>query len=160
MGTSLTPVTAFAAVDTQNLLTFVNDTMDDGSQVYYFEEVAVTLPADWQGKVEVQAQDTSVTFYHKASKEKWQENGDIVYENDVPDVYFTSIRVLDGQSTVLDDYVLYVQGEQAQGTAFRDNERAGIFCLKKPEKCSRTKLFWTDTVYTETQMKIKKILIL
>ena len=37
MGTSLTPVTAFAAVDTQNLLTFVNDTMDDGSQIYYFE---------------------------------------------------------------------------------------------------------------------------
>ena len=32
--TSLTSVTAFAAVDTQNLLTFVNDTMDDGSQVY------------------------------------------------------------------------------------------------------------------------------
>ena len=85
-------------------------------------------------------------------KEKWQENGDIVYENDVPDVYFTSIRVLDGQSTVLDDYVLYVQGEQVQGTAFRDNERAGIFCLKKPEKCSKTKLFWTDTVYTETQI--------
>ena len=63
--TSLTPVTALAAVDTQNLLTFVNDTMDDGSQVYYFEEVAVTLPADWQGKVAVQTQDTSVTFYHK-----------------------------------------------------------------------------------------------
>lgn len=39
MTTSLTPVTAFAAVDTQNLLTFVNDTMDDGSQIYYFEEV-------------------------------------------------------------------------------------------------------------------------
>ena len=74
MTTSLTPVTAFAAVDTQNLLTFVNDTMDDGSQIYYFEEVAVTLPADWKGKVAVQAQDTSVTFYHKASKEKWQEN--------------------------------------------------------------------------------------
>ena len=73
MGTSLTPVTAFAAIDTQNLLTFVNDTMDDGSQIYYFEEVAVTLPADWQGKVAVQTQDTSVTFYHKASKEKWQE---------------------------------------------------------------------------------------
>ena len=73
MGTSLTPVTAFAAVDTQNLLTFVNDTMGDGSQIYYFEEVAVTLPADWKGKVAVQAQDTSVTFYHKASKEKWQE---------------------------------------------------------------------------------------
>ena len=34
MTTSLTPVTAFAAVDTQNLLTFVNDTMDDGSQIY------------------------------------------------------------------------------------------------------------------------------
>ena len=66
-------------------------------------------------------------------KEKWQENGDIVHENDVPDVYFTSIRVLDGQSTVLDDYVLYIQGEQVQGTAFRDNERAGIFCLKKPD---------------------------
>lgn len=36
MTTSLTPVTAFAAVDTQNLLTFVNDTMDDSSQIYYF----------------------------------------------------------------------------------------------------------------------------
>ena len=55
MTTSLTPVTAFAAVDTQNLLTFVNDTMDDGSQIYYFEEVAVTLPEDWKGKVAVQA---------------------------------------------------------------------------------------------------------
>lgn len=62
MTVSLTSTTAFGAVDTQNLLTFVNDTMDDGSQVYYFEEVAVTLPADWQGKVAVQAQDTSVTF--------------------------------------------------------------------------------------------------
>lgn len=70
MTTSLTPVTAFAAVDTQNLLTFVNDTMDDGSQIYYFEEVAVTLPADWKGKVAVQAQDTSVTFYHKAEQRK------------------------------------------------------------------------------------------
>ena len=43
MTVSLTSTTAFGAVDTQNLLTFVNDTMDDGSQVYYFEEVAVTL---------------------------------------------------------------------------------------------------------------------
>lgn len=39
MGTSLTPLMAFVKVDTQNLLTFVNDTMDDGSQIYYFEEV-------------------------------------------------------------------------------------------------------------------------
>ena len=74
IATSLTSVAVFATVDTQNLLTFVNDTMDDGSQIYYFEEVAVTLPTDWQGKVAVQTQDTSVTFYHKASKEKWQEN--------------------------------------------------------------------------------------
>lgn len=58
----------FAAVDTQNLLTFVNDTMDDGSQIYYFEEVAVTLPADWKGKVAVQAQDTSVTFIIRRAK--------------------------------------------------------------------------------------------
>ena len=91
MTTSLTPVTAFAAVDTQNLLTFVNDTMDDGSQVYYFEEVAVTLPADWQGKVAVQAQDTSVTFYHKASKEKWQEN--YIYVQHLSAIWMTLLTV-------------------------------------------------------------------
>ena len=85
-------------------------------------------------------------------KEKWQESGETVHENDVPDVYFTSIRVLDGQSTVLEDYVLYIQNGQIAEEAFEDNKRAGIFCLKKPEKPRETKMFWTDTVHTEAQI--------
>ena len=45
-----------------------------GSLIYYFEEVAVTLPADWQGKIlEIVTTDNSAAFYHKASHEKWQE---------------------------------------------------------------------------------------
>ena len=61
------------ADSSQNLMAYTDNVLSDGSLIYYFEEVAVTLPADWQGKVQIETTDNSATFYHKASHEKWQE---------------------------------------------------------------------------------------
>lgn len=74
MGTMLLSCTAYGADSSQNLMAYTDNVLSDGSLIYYFEEVAVTLPADWQGKVQIETTDNSATFYHKASHEKWQEN--------------------------------------------------------------------------------------
>ena len=73
MGTMLLSCTAYGADSSQNLMAYTDNVLSDGSLIYYFEEVAVTLPADWQGKVQIETTDNSATFYHKASHEKWQE---------------------------------------------------------------------------------------
>ena len=73
MGTMLLSCTAYGADNSQNLMAYTDNVLSDGSLIYYFEEVAVTLPADWQGKVQIETTDNSATFYHKASHEKWQE---------------------------------------------------------------------------------------
>ena len=67
----LTSSTVYAAGD--DLLAFVNDISDDGSMIYDFEEVEITLPADWRGKVRVKVEDTGVSFYHDKSRSKWLE---------------------------------------------------------------------------------------
>ena len=73
MGTMLLSCTSYGADSSQNLMAYTDNVLSDGSLIYYFEEVAVTLPADWQGKVQIETTDNSATFYHKASHEKWQE---------------------------------------------------------------------------------------
>lgn len=73
MGTMLLSCTAYGADSSQNLMAYTDNVLSDGSLIYYFEEVAVTLPADWQGKIQIETTDNSATFYHKASHEKWQE---------------------------------------------------------------------------------------
>ena len=50
MGTMLLSCTAYGADSSQNLMAYTDNVLSDGSLIYYFEEVAVTLPADWQGK--------------------------------------------------------------------------------------------------------------
>ena len=73
MGTMLLSCTAYGADSSQNLMAYTDNVLSDGSLIYYFEEVAVTLLADWQGKIQIETTDNSATFYHKASHEKWQE---------------------------------------------------------------------------------------
>ena len=51
MGTMLLSCTAYGADSSQNLMAYTDNVLSDGSLIYYFEEVAVTLPADWQGKI-------------------------------------------------------------------------------------------------------------
>ena len=67
----LTSSTVYAAGD--DLLAFVNDISDDGSMIYDFEEVEISLPADWRGKVRVRVDDNGVSFYHDESRSKWLE---------------------------------------------------------------------------------------
>lgn len=73
MGTLLFSGNVYGADSSQDLMAYTDNVLSDGSLIYYFEEVAVTLPADWQGKFEIVTTDNSAAFYHKASHEKWQE---------------------------------------------------------------------------------------
>lgn len=66
--------TVYAGDSMQEPLDFTDDLLADGSSVYYFEEVAVTLPAAWRGKYSIEVEGNSAAFYHKASREKWMEN--------------------------------------------------------------------------------------
>lgn len=73
MGTMLFSGNVYGADSSQDLMAYTDNVLSDGSLIYYFEEVAITLPADWQGKFEIVTTDNSAAFYHKASHEKWQE---------------------------------------------------------------------------------------
>ena len=73
MGTLLLAAPAYGAVNTSDLMAYTDNVQADGSLIYYFEEVAVVLPADWKGKFDIVTDETSATFYHKVSHEKWQK---------------------------------------------------------------------------------------
>ena len=52
---------------------YSTEAKDDGSLVYYFEDLSLSLPADWTGKVTVLRETGSVSFYQTASYEKYLE---------------------------------------------------------------------------------------
>ena len=57
-------------------LWYTDDILEDGSLIYYFEDLSLTLPASWAGKVMAMEEETGTAFYHKASYEKYQEAGE------------------------------------------------------------------------------------
>lgn len=65
--------TVYAAGESMDYLDYTDNIREDGSLIYYFEEVAVVLPEDWKGKFELEVDGTRATFYHTASREKWLE---------------------------------------------------------------------------------------
>lgn len=73
IGTFLLAAPVYGTDNTSDLMAYTDNVQSDDSLIYYFEEVAVVLPADWKGKFDVVTDGNSVTFYHKASHEKWQE---------------------------------------------------------------------------------------
>ena len=54
---------------------YTDDILEDGTLVYYFQDMALHLPADWQGKVMAEKGVSGVNFYQKASHEKYLEEG-------------------------------------------------------------------------------------
>ena len=62
MGTMLLSCTAYGADSSQNLMAYTDNVLSDGSLIYYFEEVAVTLPADWQGKIQIETTGIILEF--------------------------------------------------------------------------------------------------
>lgn len=63
----------FVSADSRELMDFTDNILEDGSLIYYFKEVSLTLPADWKDKIDIEVKDNTATFYHKSSREKWQE---------------------------------------------------------------------------------------
>ena len=72
-GVFLLAAPVYGADNSSDLMAYTDNVQPDGSLIYYFEEVAVVLPADWKSKIDIVTDETSATFYHKASHEKWQE---------------------------------------------------------------------------------------
>ena len=54
---------------------YTDDVLNDGTLVYYFEDLALYLPASWRGLLRVNAGPSGVSFYQKASYEKYLEEG-------------------------------------------------------------------------------------
>ena len=54
---------------------YTDDILEDGRPIYYFPELSLTLPAQWNGKVIVFTEDGGMAFYQKASYEKYREEG-------------------------------------------------------------------------------------
>lgn len=52
------------------------DDTEKGRIIYDFEEVVLKLPKDWEGKYEIEEQGDSAAFYHKASKEAGEKDGE------------------------------------------------------------------------------------
>ena len=48
-------------------------TAKDGSILYTFKDVTLTLPADWAGLYNVKITDKSISFYHAMSRRLWNE---------------------------------------------------------------------------------------
>ena len=60
-------------VQPMSYLDYTDDILEDGSPIYYFPELSLKLPAEWQGKVLVQREDRGTAFYHKASYQRYKE---------------------------------------------------------------------------------------
>ena len=72
MGIMLMASSVYGAADDSEYMEFTDNELVDGSLIYYFKEMEITLPADWKGKFDIEINGNNATFYHKASREKWR----------------------------------------------------------------------------------------
>ena len=56
-------------------LEYTESALSDGSPVYNFEELSLTMPASWAGKLTVIEEQGGAAFYQKASHDKYLEEG-------------------------------------------------------------------------------------
>ena len=64
-----------ALAEPMSYLDYTDDLLPDGSPIYYFPELSLTLPADWGGKVMAVAEEGRTAFYQKASHERYRAEG-------------------------------------------------------------------------------------
>lgn len=64
-----------ALAEPMALLDYTDDILEDGSPIYYFQELSLKLPADWRGKVMAMPGEAGVRFYQIASHEKYAAEG-------------------------------------------------------------------------------------
>ena len=64
-----------ALAEPMSYLDYTDDILGDGSPIYYFPELSMKLPADWQGRVMAMPGEGGTSFYQRASYEKYQAEG-------------------------------------------------------------------------------------
>jgi len=64
-----------ALAEPMSYLDYTDDVLEDGSPIYYFKELSMKLPADWQGKVFAMPEEGRTAFYQKASYDKYRAEG-------------------------------------------------------------------------------------
>lgn len=64
-----------AMAEPMSLLDYTDDILEDGSPIYYFQELSIKLPADWRGKVMAMKDEYGVGFYQIASYRKYEAEG-------------------------------------------------------------------------------------
>ena len=72
----ITPVftmPVFAEPEPRSAFDYTDDILEDGSLIYYFEDLSLRMPAGWRGKLMVVQHESGVSFYQKASYEKYKE---------------------------------------------------------------------------------------
>ena len=81
------PAAEDAVSETDSFLSFgyYDDLLEDGRVVYYFDELSLTLPADWRGNVFIIPTKYGYSFYQRASydrylKERGSAGGGFLFE--------------------------------------------------------------------------------
>ena len=64
-----------ALAEPMSYLDYTDDILEDGSPIYYFPELSLKLPPEWQGRVIALRQDNGTAFYQKASYDRYQAEG-------------------------------------------------------------------------------------
>ena len=54
---------------------YTDDILEDGSLIYYFQDLSLQLPAEWAGKLMVEVGENGTSFYQRASYDKYLEEG-------------------------------------------------------------------------------------
>lgn len=70
----ISPVYA-ASTASGSYFDYTDDILEDGSLIYYFQELSLQLPAGWRGSVMAIQDERGTGFYQKASYEKYQAEG-------------------------------------------------------------------------------------
>ena len=61
--------------EAMSVFDYTDDILEDGCPIYYFPEISLKLPVNWNGKVMAIKGEKGTSFYQTASYEKYQEEG-------------------------------------------------------------------------------------
>ena len=64
-----------AHAEPMSWLDYTDDVLADGSPIYYFPELSLTLPSSWRGRVMAMAEEGRTAFYQTASYERYRDEG-------------------------------------------------------------------------------------
>ena len=63
------------SAETGSFFDYTDDILESGDLIYYFQELSLTLPASWRGKVMAEQDESGVSFYQISSHENYLKEG-------------------------------------------------------------------------------------